>query len=886
MENKITVYFEKGMNLASVYGLYQWDYGQTLEIKGVEFNGNVWVQFAMDQLGGNAVPVVTEVKEDSIIAEIPSFVFEKETTRNYNAYAFVYVSDENSGETVKVIKLNIKARPKPEDYVYTEEEKRRYDSLEERIEYLEENGTGGSNITVDSELLETSENPVQNKVVTEKVNALSEEIDDLKGFEPNEDDIPKVFIDGVIPTTKDDVLAEMTYISKTDEFHAYLKIKCQGTSSMSYDKKNFTIKMYSDEARETKLKKSFKDWGVEQNKYVLKANFIDHSHARNIVSARLWSEVVASRSDYDSLPTELKTSPNNGAVDGFPIKVYTNGTYQGIYTWNIGKDDWMWGMDEDNPNHVLLCAETNTDGVYSENPCNFRALWSGVHEQNWSVEVGTNSDDVKSSLNDLITCVKDTDDETFMVTIENYLDLQSAIDYYIQQYVTCGIDNLAKNMLLATYDGVKWYCGSYDMDSTFGLTPQGATGVVTPEYACPDQYKEQFSLLWERIVNCYSDLIKTRYFSLRKTVFSINNMFTKFERFMDIIGLDLFEEDKTIYPIPSSTTNNIQYIRKFIRDRLVYTDEKIPDLAYKIKCDGISLDRSEIVLDTSEPIQLNPTVTPIDTTESIVWWSSDESVAKVNQGVVTPIAMGECTITATCGSYSAECNVNVRFIGLASQITWKDGYCVLGSTGGEKASDGDSVSDFVNLCGAKYILFVDSSNTTTAINGRVNYYDIDKNPLGHTGSYNVCNENPSIVDGAVYARFTIKTENKKHFSVLTDVDLNGYIKLDSNNFIENKKPSATEDITTNGTGYFDEFVSVKEGDVIVCPNVYEFFKEENKTVFFDTGYVSYDADKNYIDLTIRGSKYCAVYMIPEGVRYIKIISHNTTKDYRYYKVLE
>ena len=173
-----TVYFEKGMNIASVYGFYQWDYGQMLEIKGVETNGNVCVQFYLDQSGGNAVPVVTEVKEDSIIAEIPSFVFEKETTRNYNAYAFVYVSDENSGETVKVIKLNIKARPKPEDYVYTEEEKRRYDSLEERIEYLEENGTGGSNITVDSELLETSENPVQNKVVTEKVNALSEEIDD------------------------------------------------------------------------------------------------------------------------------------------------------------------------------------------------------------------------------------------------------------------------------------------------------------------------------------------------------------------------------------------------------------------------------------------------------------------------------------------------------------------------------------------------------------------------------------------------------------------------------------------------------------------------------------------------------------------------------------
>ena len=44
--------------------------------------------------------------------------------------------------------------------------------------------------------------------------------------EPKEEDIPKVFIDGVIPTTKDDVLAELTYISKTLSFHSYIEIKC------------------------------------------------------------------------------------------------------------------------------------------------------------------------------------------------------------------------------------------------------------------------------------------------------------------------------------------------------------------------------------------------------------------------------------------------------------------------------------------------------------------------------------------------------------------------------------------------------------------------------------------------------------------------------------
>ena len=48
----------------------------------------------------------------------------------------------------------------------------------------------------------------------------------LKITEPQSVDIPRVFINGVIPTTKDDVNAELTYISKTLTFHSYITIKC------------------------------------------------------------------------------------------------------------------------------------------------------------------------------------------------------------------------------------------------------------------------------------------------------------------------------------------------------------------------------------------------------------------------------------------------------------------------------------------------------------------------------------------------------------------------------------------------------------------------------------------------------------------------------------
>ena len=61
--------------------------------------------------------------------------------------------------------------------------------------------------------------------VKSEIQAELEKID-LSTLEPKENDIPKIFIDGTIPTTKDDVLAKLTYISKTLQFNSYITIKC------------------------------------------------------------------------------------------------------------------------------------------------------------------------------------------------------------------------------------------------------------------------------------------------------------------------------------------------------------------------------------------------------------------------------------------------------------------------------------------------------------------------------------------------------------------------------------------------------------------------------------------------------------------------------------
>lgn len=263
--------------------------------------------------------------------------------------------------------------------------------------------------------------------------------------EPQDDDIPKVFFSGEKPTSKTSVHATIEYKSKTEHFKGYVDIKCQGTSSMAYPKKNYTIKMFTDSTMAKKVKKDFKGWG-KQSKFCLKANYIDHSHARNICAAKLWNQIVASRENYALLPELLRTSPCNGAVDGFPIKVYYNNNYEGIYTWNIPKDKWMFNMDDTLDNHCVLCGEEyDSGGFLTANA----TLWSDeIHD--------TMPASIVTSFNAFQNFVINSTDDVFKANLENYVYVDSLIDYYIFQYAICGLDSMGKNQLFATYDGTKW----------------------------------------------------------------------------------------------------------------------------------------------------------------------------------------------------------------------------------------------------------------------------------------------------------------------------------------------------------------------------------------------------------------------------------------------
>ena len=75
---------------------------------------------------------------------------------------------------------------------------------------------------------------------------------------------------------------------------------------------------------------------------------------------------------------------------------------------------------------------------------------------------------------------------------------------------------------------------------------------------------------------------------------------------------------------------------------------------------GIKLNVTSSIIKVKNKLTLVATKIPENSTQTVIWSSSNHNVATVsNKGIVTGISQGETIITATAGNYSASCKVRV-----------------------------------------------------------------------------------------------------------------------------------------------------------------------------------------------------------------------------------
>ena len=444
--------------------------------------------------------------------------------------------------------------------------------------------------------------PMVDKTLTQSdlpadAKAVGDAIQVATTFKPEKYNIPILYLWGDnILSLKDKsktLKNEVTY--KFPHFHiqgTVKNFKVQGSSSVNFPKKNYTLNLDQDF-------EAFSGFG-KQHKYVIKANYLDASQSLNVVNAKLWGKIRATHyqvsdalqdnagnylTDNDGNHIIAETDPqlsiggNYGAVDGFPIAVYINDQYWGLYSFNIPKDDWMAKMPSEAGYAIVDTVWTPQGALQKETNFkdNMELQFCGTKDTKWA----------QDSINQMIDAVMAHYDkaEDFDNAVSPLIDLDSAYDYYIYSVLINNDDGLFRNYLLQTFDGKKWYFAAYDLDETFGRTPDFW------EHTLADSDTNDFrdhgvtfenavgsNRLMYQLWKFHKSEILSRARDLINGVMSVSSVDTAFVDYVRNIPQIAFNEEIKAWPgTPNTSVDNVNRIGRWYMQRINWFNKRYLD---------------------------------------------------------------------------------------------------------------------------------------------------------------------------------------------------------------------------------------------------------------------------------------------------------------------
>lgn len=373
-------------------------------------------------------------------------------------------------------------------------------------------------------------------------------------------DLPVINLVGDLSDMSKDNYKLLSFEYRNGSYHAegYADTKWQGDSSLSFDKKSYRIKTYKDADKKDQLAVYPQASWQPGSKWNLKANFADATYARNIVNARIGAAVTATNA---TVPQQLITAPNFGQIDGFPVKVYLNFAYQGIYTFNYTKD-------------VFGKAVAGVTGDHYTNETLFNADSAKYDGSDFEALTDDFTDDFKTSFNNVLKFVHTSSDDDFKAHLDEYMDVNSVIDYLIFQNIIANTDCWGKNAEYITYNGTKWYALAYDLDIAYGSTWDGSsidTNAINKSAGIFYSSAEGPNLLFKRVNELFADQVKARYAELRHWL-TPAYVIKQYQDFIDSVGEQNYEDDQRLWNPHSKNLYTLQQLQEYIYKRFQILD--------------------------------------------------------------------------------------------------------------------------------------------------------------------------------------------------------------------------------------------------------------------------------------------------------------------------
>ena len=355
-------------------------------------------------------------------------------------------------------------------------------------------------------------------------------------------------------------------------------MKHQGNSTMNQRKRGYRYTFYKNATFAKKDKIKIGEM-LRLSGYNMKAYAQDPSRIKEPILYRLFRQIwqerpITDRYDWDNKVNGLFHGAT-GTCLGFPVTFNVAGEFYGFYVFLIKKDEKNYMLNGEDESGIFVSGSTNSNfawGRYlpysiTENydeemldemsESTIKALENWHHFINGRLYLGSDENEYNSTE---LTNV----DGTMYVTstleggqvvqssvsaelipfdeehIPDRLDVLGFIDYFINMQVFTMSDNCHNNIIFySNSEKKKLWPFFYDLDGTI-LTQYGADAdIMNPSVTwCSDMS------LWENLLDMYWDSVANRYFELRRTILTIDNIKSIYKDIVSEIPEDVYPKER------------------------------------------------------------------------------------------------------------------------------------------------------------------------------------------------------------------------------------------------------------------------------------------------------------------------------------------------------
>ncbi len=426
----------------------------------------------------------------------------------------------------------------------------------------------------------------------------------------NELQIPEPYcafvnITGSFPTSKGSTTKGeiQFYDMQGNYFKKFIEMDIHGRTSSMYKKKNYTFDFYNDADYSDAFTIKFGDW-VSMDSFYFQGWYSDAFRGIDIIEYKLYQQMISTRGFLKDKPYKYsiwqnvtsKGNEDSKKLDnnleknalctpmGFPVIMYLNGEFWGIYTIMLKKNRANFRMDKKDYKSVMLDLDNgnivsgikNWKSFEIRNPkvliCMDGSKYNGdvpkelIDESSEKYDA-SNKDMVNTvltknaivSLADSYNKVKELDSlskssDEIRTTIEKYYNVDYIIDYIIFSNLIQNVDGWGGNWQWTTWDGVKWNPNPYDLNASLGLDPYGLIATSPVESVSS-------GAIAAYVYKYYITEIKDRYKYLKNSkIISLDNIIGLFYSWIKRIGTDNYaNEFKKWNSTPSQRESYLNY---------------------------------------------------------------------------------------------------------------------------------------------------------------------------------------------------------------------------------------------------------------------------------------------------------------------------------------